>query len=286
MRHPEILDIQEKMVRKIVYELKDFENLYYEVCNEPYFGDTNGLGKWEKHMTDVVVDAEKGFSQRHLISNNIANNCRLVPESLKGVSIYNFHYARPPVIVSMNYHLNKVIGDNETGFDGTGDSKYRIESWDFILAGGGLFNNLDYSFTAGSEDGTFKIQKNEPGGGGRILRNQFKILVEFMKKIDFINMEPLQSNKLRMPESEDIKVQALSKSEELIAMYIHRKDTISGISAFETDLSSGSYSLTWVDTKTGVENVSFLKNHHGGWALINTPLYSEDIALKILKTGK
>jgi hypothetical protein len=286
MRHPEILDIQEKMVRKIVYELRDFDNLYYEVCNEPYFGDTLALAEWERHMTGVMLDAEKGFDQKHLISNNIANNCRLVENIRKGVSIYNFHYARPPVTVSMNYHLQKVIGDNETGFDGIGDSKYRIESWDFILAGGGLFNNLDYSFTVGSEDGTFKIQKNEPGGGGRILRNQFKILVEFMKNIDFINMEPRQSNKLRMPESEDIKVQALSKSDELIAMYIHRKDSINGISAFETDLSSGSYSLTWVDTKTGMENVTYLKNHNGGWTLIKTPLYSEDIALRILKTGK
>ena len=65
----------------------------------------------------------------------------------------------------MNYDLNKVIGDNETGFRGTNDAAYRIEAWDFLLAGGGLFNNLDYSFVAGHEDGTFAYPATQPGGG-------------------------------------------------------------------------------------------------------------------------
>src|SRR5262245_10859751 len=37
-KHPGLLAVQEAVVRKIVTELKDFDNLYYEVCNEPYFG--------------------------------------------------------------------------------------------------------------------------------------------------------------------------------------------------------------------------------------------------------
>jgi len=171
LRHPEILDIQEKMVRKIAYELRESDNLYYEVCNEPYFGDTLALGQWEKHMTGIVVDAEKEFRQKHLISNNIANNFRYVPNNRKDVSIYNFHYARPPVTVGMNYHLNKPIGDNETGFDGIDDSRYRMEAWNFILAGGALFNNLDYSFTTDNEDGSFVVIAGEPGGGGAHGRN-------------------------------------------------------------------------------------------------------------------
>ena len=32
-----------------------------------------------------------------------------------------------------------------------------MEGWEFLLAGGGLYNNLDYSFTAGHEDGTFRL---------------------------------------------------------------------------------------------------------------------------------
>ena len=84
--------------------------------------------------------------------------------------------ATPPDAVATNYQLNKPIADSETGFRGTGDAPYRMEAWDFILAGGGIFNNLDYSFTAGREDGTFAIPPRQPGGGGPSLRRQLSEL--------------------------------------------------------------------------------------------------------------
>ena len=90
----------------------------------------------------------------------------------------------------MNYGLNKVIGDNETGFNGISDVQYRTEAWDFIVAGGALFNNLDYSFTADHENGTFKVEKGQPGGGGINLRSQFKILRQVLNEIDFLKMKP------------------------------------------------------------------------------------------------
>ncbi len=193
LRHPDILAVQEKMARKIVAELKDMDNLYYEVCNEPYFGDTTALEEWEQHMTSVIADAEKDFTHKHLISQNIANGSRKVKEPNPAVSIFNFHYAKPPVTVGMNYGLNKVIGDNETGFNGISDVQYRTEAWDFIVAGGALFNNLDYSFTAEHENGTFKVEKGQPGGGGINLRSQFKILRQVLSEIDFLKMKPNDS---------------------------------------------------------------------------------------------
>jgi len=35
-----------------------------------------------------------------------------------------------------------------------------MEAWEFLLAGGALFNNLDYSFTAAHPDGTAEV--NDP----------------------------------------------------------------------------------------------------------------------------
>ncbi|MGH9904494.1 MAG: hypothetical protein ACRD8U_02790 [Pyrinomonadaceae bacterium] len=50
-----LLAIQEAMVRKIVSELKDFDNLYYEICNEPYFG---GVAlDWQHHIAETIVKA-------------------------------------------------------------------------------------------------------------------------------------------------------------------------------------------------------------------------------------
>lgn len=38
LKHPDLVARQVAFVRKVVAELQEFDNLYYEVCNEPYFG--------------------------------------------------------------------------------------------------------------------------------------------------------------------------------------------------------------------------------------------------------
>ena len=105
---------------------------------------------------------------------NIANGSQKVTDPHPNVSIFNFHYCIPPDAVAENYGLNKVIGENETGFRGQADVLYRTEGWDFLLAGGN-YNNLDYSFTPGHPAGTLRDYKS-PGGGSRELRDQLRIL--------------------------------------------------------------------------------------------------------------
>ncbi|OFX37629.1 MAG: hypothetical protein A2X05_15775 [Bacteroidetes bacterium GWE2_41_25] len=281
LRHHEILAGQEKMVRKIIIELKDFDNLYYEVCNEPYFGDTLALREWEELMTDVVADAEKDFVHKHLISNNVQNFKRLVPEPRKHVSVYNFHYAEPPVTVPLNYHLNLPLGDNETGFRGIEGTIYRIEAWRFLLSGGALFNHLDYSFTTENEDGSNVVQKGEPGGGSRELREQFKILAGFMRSLNFINMKPIGNDAVK-PGAVGTSVEGLIEEGKVWALYLSVKDTVSISSAIEVNLPAGSYNLTWIDTKTGTSTPE-AHGHNGGWLQIKSPEYLNDIALRIVK---
>ena len=36
LKHSVLLKYQEKMVKKIVKELNRFDNIYYEICNEPW----------------------------------------------------------------------------------------------------------------------------------------------------------------------------------------------------------------------------------------------------------
>src|SRR6185295_12142110 len=131
-QHGGLLAVHEAMTRKIVTELKEFDNVYYEICNEPYFGGVTL--EWQRRMADVIAETEKDFGGRHLISQNIANGKAKVTNPHPAVSIFNFHYASPPDTVGLNYGLNKVIGDNETGFKGTNDTHYRMEAWEFILA--------------------------------------------------------------------------------------------------------------------------------------------------------
>ena len=183
-----LLPVQESLTRKIVTELNGFDNVFFEICNEPYFGGVTLA--WQHRIADVIVETEKTLPAKHLIAQNLANGSLKIVDPHPAVSIFNFHYATPPDTVEMNYALGKVIGDDETGFRGVTDAPYRTEAWDFIVAGGGLYNNLDYSFVAGQEDGTFVYPATQPGGGNRSFRRQMKILRDFINGFDFIRMKP------------------------------------------------------------------------------------------------
>ncbi len=136
------------------------------------------------------------------------------------MSVFNFHYSKPPKALELNWDLNKPIGDNETGFDGIEDVRYRTEAWDFMVAGGALYNNLDYSFTSEHEDGSFVIVPGQPCGGGVELRNQLKFLKEVFNEIDFIHMKP--TNSLIENSSHDFSsVRMLAEEEKQYLLYIN-----------------------------------------------------------------
>lgn len=239
-----LLDVQEKMTRKIVEELNEFDNLYYEVCNEPYFGGVTT--DWQHRIVDVIHETEKGLTNRHLVSMNIANGTKKIEKPHPGVSIFNFHYASPPAAVAENLALNKVIGDNETGFKGTADDHYRMEAWEFLLAGGGLYNNLDYSFTVGHEDGTFEYPKTQPGGGNRGFRRQLKVLRDFLYGFDFVRMQPDSSIlKCKLPDKTHF--YALVQPGKQYAAYLHGEMP----KELKLALADGSYRVEWFDVLSG-----------------------------------
>jgi hypothetical protein len=292
LKHPEILAVQEKMVRKIVESLRDFDNLYYEVCNEPYFGDLEALEAWEQHMTSVIADAEKDFPYKHLISQNIANGSLKIDNPNPLVSIFNFHYAKPPETVDLNFGLNKVIGDNETGFNGTEDVNYRTEAWAFLTAGGGLFNNLDYSFTVDHEDGSFQFPAKQPGGGGKSFRSQMGILRQVFDEIDFIAMKP--ANSILSDTVWDSGGARVLAGEGLYLVYLDKTlpdQAFSGNQNIPESegmhltllLPASRYSVSLINTITGERSFQDIEVSNSGILTLKTPAFSEDLALLIRK---
>lgn len=275
-RNDGLLKVQDAMVRKLVTELKDFDNLYYEICNEPYFGGVT-LG-WQEHIAKEIAETEQQFGVRHLISQNVANGKAKIERPFPTVSIFNFHYASPPETVSLNYGLNKVIGDNETGFKGTNDAPYRMEAWQFILAGGGLFNNLDYSFVAGQEGGTFVYPSTQPGGGNAAFRRQMQTLARFINGFAFVHMKP-DTSAVRGGIPDGAKVYALTDSGKQYALYVF------GGSQFnlQLELPRGTYQVSWLNPITGEWESQSDLNHDGGVATLKSPRYDPDIALRIVK---
>jgi hypothetical protein len=289
LKHPDLVAVHEELVRKIVFELQDFDNIYYEICNEPYFGGVTL--DWQRHIAKTIADAEAPYRAHHLISQNIANGSKKIEDPDSRVSIFNFHYARPPEAVAQNYGLNKVIGCNETGFDGTADATYRIQGWEFLTGGGGLYNNLDYSFTAGHEDGSFAVPPNSPGGGSAALRTQLGILKRFFESVDFVAMSP-QPGAIAAPPG-DAAVRVLGESGRSYIVYLHRGriepeakpkyqvDPAMKVSRFSLSLPAGNYSVEWLDTKNRRREHRYTLVHGGGPREFTSPEYSEDLAALI-----
>ena len=282
--HADLLAVQEALVRKIVSELKDFDNLFYEICNEPYFGGVTL--DWQAHIAATIADAENERSHRHLIAQNIANGKARVENPDPHVSILNFHYASPPDTVGLNYGLGRPIGDDETGFRGTGDRVYRVEAWDFLLAGGTLFDNLDYSFTTDHEDGTAPVADPTPGGGGPTLRTQLKILKDFLEGFDFLHMAPdTRSIATVLPEDHPPSLRVLSEPGKAYAIYVHGGTW----TEIAIDVPPGNYRAEWVEPRTGkvakAEDLDLLhapRAQGGVRAILRSPEYTEDIALRIV----
>ncbi len=270
-----LLPVQEALVRKLVTELNPMDNVIFEICNEPYFGGVTM--DWQHHIADVIVETERDLPNRHLIAQNIANKTAKIEKPHAAVSLFNFHYATPPDAVAENYALNKVIGDDETGFNGTDDLAYRTEAWDFILAGGGLFNHLDYSFVAGKEDGTFLYPKTQPGGGNPGFRKQMKVLREFMTDFDFIRMKP-DNSVIQGGIPEGGTARALVEPGKAIALYLRSGKTAA--TALQIGLPQGSWVAEWVNPLSGAISGK-VEVQGGGVREIKVPAYEQDIALRI-----
>jgi hypothetical protein len=296
MRNPGLLTIEDAMVRKIAAELNPFDNVYYEICNEPYFGGVTL--DWQQHISTVLASTEEHLSNRHLISQNVSNGSRPVDNPLSNISVLNFHYSRPPDSVAMNYALNRAIGNNETGFDGQADATYRIQGWDFLVAGGALYNNLDYSFTVGHESGDFRYSSKTPGGGSPALRKQLGILKDVFDSMDLTRMSPANSL-AKSTGAAPASMRVLASADDYI-IYVHEGrikvhegrikadstpkyvvDASPHKRALSLSLPAGIYEQTWINTKTGVaENESRIR-HPGGEHVFQSPTYSEDTVLTV-----
>jgi len=292
-----LLKYQEKFVKRIVTELNGYDNIFYEIQNEPWSDQTVGRNlpnvqqksaldnwtsrvdiatdislAWQSHIAQLIADTEKTLNKRHLIAQNYCNYVYSVEDVDPNISIMNFHYAWAEA-VTFNYSRNKVIGFDESGFAGSDDDTYRQQAWVFLMSGGGLFNNLDFSFAVGYEDGTLK--QEAPGGGSPLLRKQLSILRKFFETLDFVNFSPDRDVVVLSPGAYTY---AMSDRKNKFAIYL------SGVAqTLHVHIPSGEYQIlclnpangTVVDEKTIQANEPF--------TVVKMPDYSTDITVSLTK---
>lgn len=272
----ELLAVQEALVRKLVTELNAFDNLYYEICNEPYSRHDHSadLG-WQNHMAEVIVATEKELPNRHLLARNVQNRTLRVTDLHPAFSIVNFHYALPEA-VQWNYHLNLALADDETGFAGQSATPYRKEAWRFLLSGGSIFSHLDYSFTVNHPAGTHADWENTPGYGGQDLRKQLVFLRRFLEERAVWDLQP--HNEICPAPAGALGAQVMAAPGQRYLLYLGQRPEHEQIAVH---LPLGIYALQWFDPVTCQPLARETIKNANGRLRLTLPAASDDLLLWI-----
>ena len=297
---------QQALVRKLVGELAAFDNVYYEVQNEPWADRAEPLDiihpylapedmkdewrfwknkvegadaasrAWQARIVKVIREEEARLGVRHLVAQNFANFGYPLRDVDAEVDIVNFHYAWPQAAAA-NLGLRRILNSDETGFAGSSDDTYRRQAWEFLLAGGTVFDHLDYSFAVGQEDGT--ARNDAPGGGSPALRAQLGLLRRFLEELDLVALAPDDTVVRSSPGAH---VRAASAGGRQYAFYV-RGD---GDTLLALDLPAGQWRAQWIETRTGRVIEEATLRHEGGRRELRSPRYDGDVALRLLAVGQ
>jgi hypothetical protein len=272
-----LLELQDAFVRKLVTELNAFDNVYYEVINEPFEGPAFASDAWQDHIIATIEDAESELPRRHLIARNYQHGARPPRDTHPSVSIHNFHYQRD---ISRYGNLEGVLAFDETGLQGTDDRPYRTDAWFFMLSGGGIYSNLDWSFTPDRPDGSAPLPAWEAGGGGPALRRSLGVLKRFLERFDLPQLIP--AHELVTGASPRATTRVLADPGRAYAVYVDG----GGLEPLVLELAAGSYTAEWIDTKDGRVRKTERIDQIGGEVTLTPPAHSEDIALAIERSTR
>ncbi len=291
IREPLLLERQKQLVNKLVRELNDFDNVYFEICNEPYWAkgvpknnpEIKGqhflpeVNAWQAVMAETIVETEKNLPKKHLIAQNFANTYYKIDTLCHpSVSVLNFHYAFPPRVVPDNYQFNLPLSFDETA-DGCNAPDRRIEAWAFMLSGGAVYDNLDWSFAIDDQSGRGRNPEGKRRSGLEV-KQQLGVLKHFMDSFDYVNAKPIEVGKIRnMPEK--VLFYGLENKKGLAVYFLKRN--VSEIHGATLNILPGEYILTWIDPIDGsiIRKASVLIK--GNTLLLEFPEFTDDLLLTI-----
>ena len=154
-----------------------------------------------------------------------------------------------------------------------------LEAIQLTPSAGAAYNNLDYSFSAAHPDGTAPFTKS-PGGGGPTLRRQLQILKQFIESFDFLHMAP--DNAIIKNSPPGATARALAETGKQYAVYL--KGGSSG--NLTLAIPPGHYRAEWLNPRTGAIDTSDEVVHEGHSLTLASPAYSEDVALRLVRSGQ
>jgi hypothetical protein len=224
-------------------------------------------------MAAAIVDEERSLPKRHLIAQNYCNFLCSPKDVDSNVAIMNFHYAYPEV-VRVNWNWGRPVSYDESGFlTVPADTGYRKQAWNFLIAGGAVYDGLDLTFYPQYERGDLK-EPNGPAGGGPELRRQLGLIISWLSRFDPANLAPANHVIRKAPGAV---ARALADPGEIYAVYLDGE----GPTPLELDVPAGTYSAEWYHPSSGKAEPVKMHRHPGGSLSLLSPAYTEDLALLV-----
>jgi hypothetical protein len=145
-----------------------------------------------------------------------------------------------------------------------------------MLAGGAVYNNLDYSFTASHPDGTYPYPSKQPGGGSPNLRRQLRILRDFLESFELVRLRPADSVVVGgIPQGTTAR--CLADSGRAYAIYFKGGTQVNP----SVEIPAGRWRAQWLNPRTGEVDKSADYVHPDGKLTVVSCVYAEDIALRV-----
>jgi hypothetical protein len=220
LKNPELVRRQSAYARKIIEETSGYDNVYYEICNEPGGGfpghaSAADVDAWQEEMARVLRDEMRRLNHPHLLSgqqaftygkkNSFPMDATFASKTFDIVNdhplpntLFDGHVYEMGNFMSKELMLDQVASfcratdsspkpvvldeDNTASIyrDMTGWTIHRKRAWTALLSGC-HYDYIDFSITVGSERGTAASQK--------AIRPWMEHLSEFMTSFDFIHSQ-------------------------------------------------------------------------------------------------
>jgi hypothetical protein len=199
LEEPKLVEYQKAYVRKLVTELNRYDNLIYDVADEPDFFnaiDDRKVNPWVDVMLDEIIATEAKLPKRHLIAQtfhpSLENNGKkwgadprshwISVEYTNGLDSIKTQYGfnKPYVLIETTTPVLNPLGfwGQEYGVDSS-----RVHGWPFMTAGG-----------AGVLEFNDDFDSQAPAGRERTaeILKQRGILRRFIESFEFTRMRPFK----------------------------------------------------------------------------------------------
>jgi hypothetical protein len=202
-------------------------------------------------------------------------------------------------LLDNHYHRNIPLAFDETSHIGGGPwtpntmtpTEGRVEAWEFIVGGGSIYSNFNFTYQDNNEAGE--------GADSKEFRDYLKLLVDFINGFDFVEMtkyDGLSAAFSGSPPKKHIRAIRDAAGKQC-AIYIHHSQWDAYMLHYVLNpgsytatlaldhLPAGDYAVQWVrPTDLVVLRTDTITGHPGGpMQLQASPEYSIDIAVRILR---